>query len=231
VPFVVSCRAVTWLAAAYTNRRAARKSAERLVEQENVGQHGAQMNRGIEIVDELRTDVGAREHESDRAGRDGTIALEGGEPGLDAGEPILAETHRKRARKIRQGRQRPGHGLEPRSRALALAVAIAAPALGGIGEQVAVRIQESTEIETRTTVLGHVIRGGPPVAADRVLASQFGYHAMELLMQGSRNRMVVMVNGALSDVDIMHTVGKQRLVPLDHPLIEVARSVKTCFGD
>jgi 6-phosphofructokinase 1 len=103
--------------------------------------------------------------------------------------------------------------------------------LGGIGEQVAVRIQETTDIETRTTVLGHVIRGGPPVAADRVLASQFGYHAMELLMAGIRNRMVVMVNGDLSDVDIMHTVGKQRLVPLDHPLIEVARSVKTCVGD
>ena len=71
----------------------------------------------------------------------------------------------------------------------------------------------------------------PPVAADRVLASQFGYQAMELLMHGARNRMVVMVNGHLSDVDIMHTVDKQRLVPMDHPLIAVARSVKTCFGD
>jgi phosphofructokinase-like protein len=103
--------------------------------------------------------------------------------------------------------------------------------LGGIGEQVAAQIQERTDIETRTTVLGHVIRGGPPVAADRVLASQFGFHAMELLMNGTRNRMVVKVHGELSDVDIMHTVNKQRLVPVTHPLINVARSVRTCFGD
>jgi 6-phosphofructokinase 1 len=69
------------------------------------------------------------------------------------------------------------------------------------------------------------------VAEDRVLATQFGHHAMTLLVDQRWNRMVVMQNGELSDVDILHAANKQRRVPIDHPLIEVARSVKTCFGD
>ncbi len=103
--------------------------------------------------------------------------------------------------------------------------------LGGVGEIVARQIEERTGIETRTTVLGHVQRGGPPVAADRVLATQFGFHALELLVAKARNRMVVMRNGGITDVDLLHAVDKQRLVPLDHPLIDIARSVRTSFGD
>ncbi len=103
--------------------------------------------------------------------------------------------------------------------------------LGGIGHVVAAQIAEATGIETRTTVLGHVQRGGPPVAADRVLATRLGFRALELMMDGARNRMVVMRRGAITDIDLMETVGRQRLVPPDHPLVDVARGVRTCFGD
>jgi 6-phosphofructokinase 1 len=103
--------------------------------------------------------------------------------------------------------------------------------LGGVGARVADQIADRTGIETRTTVLGHVQRGGPPVPADRVLATDFGCRALERLMQGAANRMVVMRDGKLDDVDLQHAVNRQRLVPADHPLIEVARSVRTCFGD
>lgn len=103
--------------------------------------------------------------------------------------------------------------------------------LGGIGEKVAEQITERTGIETRTTVLGHVQRGGPPVAADRVLATRFGHTALSLLMEGKRNRMVVSRDGNITDIDILETAGRQRLVPPDHELIEVARAVRTCFGD
>jgi len=103
--------------------------------------------------------------------------------------------------------------------------------LGGIGERVAAQIEDQTGIETRTTALGHVQRGGPPVAADRVLATQFGIHALELVMNGAQSRMVVMQDGRITDVDLLHAAGKQRLVPMDHPLITAARSVRTCFGD
>jgi ATP-dependent phosphofructokinase / diphosphate-dependent phosphofructokinase len=103
--------------------------------------------------------------------------------------------------------------------------------LGGVGEKVADDIEKRTKIETRTTVLGHVLRGGAPIAADRVIASRFGYRSLKLLMSGARNKMVVMQQSMLSQVDITYAANKQRLVPLDHPLLGVARAVRTCFGE
>src|SRR5690606_36306471 len=63
---------------------------------------------------------------------------------------------------------------------------------GGIGKFVADRVEDITGIESRYVVLGHVQRGCTPVAADRVLATQFGHHVMQLLKSGARNRLVVM---------------------------------------
>lgn len=103
--------------------------------------------------------------------------------------------------------------------------------LGGIGRWLATEIEETTEIESRYVVLGHTQRGGTPVAGDRVLATQFGHHAMQLLKMGKTNRLVVMQGGVLGDVDIQSAADKQRLVPKNHPLIAAARSVYTCFGD
>ncbi|MFG0306952.1 MAG: 6-phosphofructokinase [Phycisphaerales bacterium JB040] len=103
--------------------------------------------------------------------------------------------------------------------------------LGGIGKWLADKIEDCTEIESRHVVLGHVQRGGTPVAGDRVLATQFGHHAMHLLKMGKRNRLVVMNGRELGDIEITAAADKQRLVPKDHPLIEAARSVYTCFGD
>lgn len=103
--------------------------------------------------------------------------------------------------------------------------------LGGIAKWLAGEIEQRTEIESRYVVLGHTQRGGTPVAGDRVLATQFGHHAMRLLKTGKRNRLAVMRGGDLGDVEITAAAGRQRLVPLDHPLIAAARSVYTCFGD
>ena len=102
---------------------------------------------------------------------------------------------------------------------------------GGIGNLVATEIADLTGIETRTTVLGHTQRGGAPIAADRILATNFGFHAMAVLASGKRNRMVVRENNIFSDIDLFETVGKQRLVPIDHPLISAARAIGTSFGD
>ena len=103
--------------------------------------------------------------------------------------------------------------------------------LGGVGVTVARAIAEQTGIEARTTVLGYVQRSGTPSAADRVLATRFGYRALELLMSGAANRLVVMRDGRLSDASLRAVAGRQRLVPLDDPLIAAARAVNTCFGD
>ncbi len=103
--------------------------------------------------------------------------------------------------------------------------------LGGVAKWLATEIEERTEIESRYVVLGHTQRGGTPVAGDRVLATQFGHHAMQLLKMGKSNRLVVMQGGILGDVDIQSAADKQRLVPPNHPLIAAAKSVYTSFGD
>lgn len=103
--------------------------------------------------------------------------------------------------------------------------------LGGIGKWLANEIESRTHLESRYVVLGHVQRGGTPVPGDRVLATLFGDHAMRMLHTGKRNRLVVMQGSNLADIEITAAANKQRLVPLDHPLIDAARSVYTCFGD
>ncbi len=103
--------------------------------------------------------------------------------------------------------------------------------LGGIGQKVANDIENATGIETRTVSLGHVQRGGTPVAADRVLATEFGGTAVDLLLAGERARLVVMRGGVVTHMPLEDAAGKQRLVPLDLPLLRQARNVGTCFGD
>lgn len=103
--------------------------------------------------------------------------------------------------------------------------------LGGVARWLAAQIEDCTGIESRYTVLGHVQRGGTPSAADRVLATQFGHHAMELLKRGADARMVAVQHGRLADAPLTEAAGRQRTVPQDHPLIHAARSVYTSFGD
>ncbi|MEL6329201.1 MAG: ATP-dependent 6-phosphofructokinase [Planctomycetota bacterium] len=104
--------------------------------------------------------------------------------------------------------------------------------LGGVGKHVADGIEDKTGIESRSVVLGHVQRGGSPVAADRVLATRFGHAASKLLLAGVRNRLVVMKEGKLDHVPLESAANKQRLVePATNDLVEAARSVYTSFGD
>ena len=86
-------------------------------------------------------------------------------------------------------------------------------------------IEKLTGIESRYVVLGHVQRGGVPCAFDRVLSTLLGNHSMNLLREGKVGRMVAWQRGRLTDVDLEEPAGKQRLVPLDHPLLGAARAV------
>lgn len=104
--------------------------------------------------------------------------------------------------------------------------------LGGVAKYVAEQIENRTEIESRHVVLGHVQRGGTPVAADRVLATTFGHAAAELIQSGARNRLVVRQQGKLTDIEITAAADKQRLIePETEPVVAAARSVYTSFGD
>ncbi len=64
------------------------------------------------------------------------------------------------------------------------------------------KIEKATNIETRATVLGHLQRGGSPTAVDRMHASIMGYRAVEQLLKGNINRIIILKNGKYDDVDL-----------------------------
>ncbi len=74
----------------------------------------------------------------------------------------------------------------------------------GIGDShgLAQRIEAATGIETRATIIGHMQRGGNPTCRDRVYASAMGARAVDLLIEGKTNRVVVYCDGEFSDYDI-----------------------------
>ncbi len=103
--------------------------------------------------------------------------------------------------------------------------------LGGISRLVSEELERLTGIESRYVILGHIQRGGPPIATDRVLASRFGHHAIGVLAAGRKGRMVAFTDQGITDIDMMTAVGAQRTIPPDHSLLEVARSSGVSFGD
>jgi 6-phosphofructokinase 1 len=64
--------------------------------------------------------------------------------------------------------------------------------LSGVGEWLAKEIEKRTGKEARTTVLGHVQRGGTPSAFDRWLATRFGLHAIEAVRDQDWGKMVAL---------------------------------------
>ena len=102
---------------------------------------------------------------------------------------------------------------------------------GGAAETLARLLTERIDVETRTTVLGHLQRGGGPVAFDRVLATRFGVRAVELIHAGRWGEMVRYSAGQVGSVPIRDAVATYRTVDPDHSLIATARAVGIEFGD
>lgn len=96
---------------------------------------------------------------------------------------------------------------------------------------VAKMIEKGTRIETRTTILGYVQRGGSPSAMDRILATRFGSHAVQLIAEERYGRMVVHRSGQTTSMPLKEVGGKLSLVPADHSLIKKARALDICMGD
>jgi len=103
--------------------------------------------------------------------------------------------------------------------------------LGGIAYKLADQIERLTKLESRAVTLGHIQRGGTPTPYDRILATSFGFTALELLVSGVKNHLVVLKDGKLSSIPLSQVAGKIKDVPKNHPLIKAARAVNTCFGD
>jgi ATP-dependent phosphofructokinase / diphosphate-dependent phosphofructokinase len=99
------------------------------------------------------------------------------------------------------------------------------PRLGGIGEWLADQIEQRTGKEARTTVLGHIQRGGTPTAFDRVLASRFGLHAIDAVADGDWGQMV-----ALRGTDIVRVPLKDAVTELKTVRPELYAEAQVFFG-
>ena len=84
-------------------------------------------------------------------------------------------------------------------------------------------IEEKTGVESRATVLGHIQRGGSPTARDRIVASQMGCYAVDLLEKGIGNRVVIQKEDRITDFDILEALTMKK--GLDPNLLEVDRTI------
>ena len=101
-------------------------------------------------------------------------------------------------------------------------IIVVAEGVGGVME-LAGRIEKETGIESRATILGHVQRGGSPSVRDRVLASEMGYYAVELLLSGKSNRVVATQNDRIVDFDIESALRMKK--PFDFELYNIAHEI------
>ncbi len=103
--------------------------------------------------------------------------------------------------------------------------------LGGIGFVLGKQLEEVTGVETRTVVMGHLLRGGSPTPFDRVLATRLGTKAVDMIEKEEFGYMVGVKGNSLVEVSLEDVAKGTRIVPLDDPLIQAGRSVGTCFGN
>ncbi len=103
-------------------------------------------------------------------------------------------------------------------------IVLVAEGVGGSNE-LASTIEEKTGIESRATILGHVQRGGSPTVRDRVVASQMGYHSIELLLQGKYNRVIGLCADKLVDFDIDEALAMKKDIEEEMPAISKTISI------
>ena len=102
---------------------------------------------------------------------------------------------------------------------------------GGVGHQLNEDLKEHINADTRVMILGHLQRGGTPVAYDRVLATQFGVKAAELLLNQQFGHMVAYRNPEVVSVPIVDAISEYNFVKVDSALVRTARGVNICLGD
>ncbi len=103
--------------------------------------------------------------------------------------------------------------------------------LGGIGEQVSRALEKRTGKDTRTVVLGHLVRGGSPTSFDRLAALRFGAAAVRALDEGQTDIMVSLAFPNVQYVPLEQVAGRMKAVPLDSDTLVTGRDMGICFGD
>ncbi|AKI96536.1 6-phosphofructokinase [Kosmotoga pacifica] len=88
--------------------------------------------------------------------------------------------------------------------------------LGGIAHYMAEIIKERTGYDTRSVVLGHLLRGGTPTAFDRILGTRYGVHAMKLVLDKDFGRMVALKGNEIISIPLEYAIATKKYVPFDY---------------
>lgn len=102
---------------------------------------------------------------------------------------------------------------------------------GGIAERLAGDLEALTGKETRTLVLGHIQRGGSPIASDRVLALQLGTAAVRYINEKIFGTMVALQGQTIRAVPLAEAVRDTKQVPMDGESVMTSRQLGISLGD
>lgn len=104
--------------------------------------------------------------------------------------------------------------------------------LGGVAYQLSRQLKEAgCKAEIRETVLGHVQRGGTPIAFDRVLATLFGVKAFEMVLEKKFGQMVALKNNTIAHTSLEAATKEYNFVKPDSFLVKAAKGLGISFGD
>ena len=148
-------------------------------------------------------------------------------------QKVIEAFHRRHGRGVSYSIVVVAEGAKPKGGTFSVVVAGDATKqekLGGAGQRLAEMIEAHSEYEVRSTVLGHVQRGGAPCAFDRELASRFGVKAVELIAEGKFGHVAALENGHCVAKPIDKAVKKLKLVDPQGELVRTARSVGIELG-
>ncbi|GFZ31615.1 ATP-dependent 6-phosphofructokinase [Clostridium zeae] len=104
--------------------------------------------------------------------------------------------------------------------------------LGGIANKLAIDLENLIKNhEVRSTVLGHIQRGGNTSTYDRILSTRYGAAAVELINEGKFGNMVCLKGDTISYESLENVIGKTKDVNPDGELVTVAKKIGISFGD
>ncbi len=169
------------------------------------------LNTAMEAIQKIRDTAGSHQRVSivEVMGRNcGEIALWSG-IATGAEEVLLPELDRKPTQEIIEAI------LKQRAAGKKHNIIVVAEGVGG-SEALAKEIQETTGIEARATILGHLQRGGSPTAYDRYIASLMGVEAVRLITAGEQNKIVIMKNNKIDSIDIDEGIAMQGTAKIDY---------------
>ncbi len=102
---------------------------------------------------------------------------------------------------------------------------------GGIGQKLADYINQNTNYEARSTSLGHIQRGGSPIAFDKVISTQLGAYAARMVRSGNWGTMIAYNDNGINEVSLDKGVLELKLVEPNSQLVNLAKEIGISFGD